>query len=239
MLSTQTDAIRQAADIATVMTSYGVHLRRAGTRLVACCPFHTETQPSLSVSPAKQLWKCFGCGAGGDIFTFIELIEHVDFRCALRIAARHAGFTIVDDRPTPEDAADLSRARELAAEAEYFAVLERNTLGIRHNEMTPSRIMAAYLARIAADPGYRQYIRGRQLADIGLAALLVEILSRADPVNSGCPFCGCIFPRSTGCYSTRESESAPVGWCCSPACAAAYLPRFIPVSLYNPPETTS
>ena len=62
---------------------------------MACCPFHGEKTPSFMVSPELQIFKCFGCGKGGDIFTFVQEYEKVDFREALEELAKQAGITLV------------------------------------------------------------------------------------------------------------------------------------------------
>ncbi len=210
--SVQTDLIRQAADLAAVIQSYGVPLRRAGARLVAPCPFHQDTAPSLSVSPAKQLWYCFGGCGGGDVFNFIRRIEGCDFRRARQIAAEHAGIAIAEERPTRQQVQDLRRARELAAEAEYFSVRERNTLGIRHGELAPTRIMGEYLRRCAAYPGYREWLRQDRREAEDLAALCVAWLALPDTGQSICR-CGARYVRAEAHW--RDGDP----WC-SAACAA-------------------
>jgi hypothetical protein len=64
-----------------------MRLRRAGRQYVGLCPFHRERHPSCYVHPEKQIWKCFGCGAGGDLLNFVMLAEHCDFFRALRIVS--------------------------------------------------------------------------------------------------------------------------------------------------------
>ncbi len=73
-------------------------LKRAGANFVALCPFHREKTPSFSVSPAKQIFYCFGCHAGGDLFKFVMLRENLDFPAAVRLLAERAGVTLRDDR---------------------------------------------------------------------------------------------------------------------------------------------
>src|SRR5437016_5346129 len=72
------DTIRRAVDIIRLVGRY-VRLRKVGVQYVGLCPFHKEHTPSFYVHPAKKLWKCFGCGAGGDMFDFIEAIEGLNF----------------------------------------------------------------------------------------------------------------------------------------------------------------
>lgn len=88
-----TEQIRQASDILDVVSSY-VSLKRAGRGFKGLCPFHNEKTPSFNVTPDKQTFKCFGCGAGGDVFKFIQLREGVGFVDARAILARRAGIDI-------------------------------------------------------------------------------------------------------------------------------------------------
>ncbi|MBE7506959.1 MAG: DNA primase [Planctomycetia bacterium] len=88
-----TDRIRQASDIMDVVSAY-VTLRRAGRNFKGLCPFHNEKTPSFNVTPDKQTFKCFGCGAGGDVFKFVQLREGVDFLEARAILANRAGINL-------------------------------------------------------------------------------------------------------------------------------------------------
>lgn len=83
-------------DIADLVSGY-VTLRRAGANFKGLCPFHQEKTPSFNVHPAKQIFKCFGCGAGGDVFTFVQLKENVEFPEARRILADRAGISLEEE----------------------------------------------------------------------------------------------------------------------------------------------
>ncbi|MBN1162781.1 DNA primase [Patescibacteria group bacterium] len=85
--------IKQTLDIVDVIGGY-VSLKKAGKSYKGLCPFHGEKTPSFMVSPELQIYKCFGCGAGGDMFSFIEQIEGIDFINALEILAERAGVTL-------------------------------------------------------------------------------------------------------------------------------------------------
>ena len=84
--------IRSRSDIVEVVSSYNVQLKRSGARFKGCCPFHKEKTPSFHVDPAKQIYHCFGCGAGGDVFNFVQQSEGADFPTAMQILARRAGI---------------------------------------------------------------------------------------------------------------------------------------------------
>src|SRR5512135_3610372 len=72
------DQVRAANDIVDVIGSY-LPLKKAGATFVALCPFHKEKTPSFHVNPHRQIFHCFGCGKGGDVFSFVRDFESVDF----------------------------------------------------------------------------------------------------------------------------------------------------------------
>jgi DNA primase len=107
----QVDEVRAAADIVKVVGEY-VKLRKAGANFMGLCPFHQEKTPSFAVHPAKQIFHCFGCGVGGDVFKFLMMIDNLTFPEALRRLAEKVGVTISESFG---DAAYDANARVRAA----------------------------------------------------------------------------------------------------------------------------
>ncbi len=85
--------VRQANDIVSVISSY-LPLVKKGKNYFGVCPFHDDTNPSMSVSPDKQIYKCFSCGASGNVFNFVMDYEHLDFKGALSLLADKAGIKL-------------------------------------------------------------------------------------------------------------------------------------------------
>jgi DNA primase len=103
-------AIKQAVDIVTLVGEY-LPLHRTGSKYKALCPFHDDHNPSLELNPDRQSFKCWSCGAGGDIFDFVKDYERVDFPEALRMLADRAGVPLGD--PVGPAAPGLSKVELL------------------------------------------------------------------------------------------------------------------------------
>lgn len=101
-------AIHDANDIISVAQSY-VELKRAGSTYACRCPFHSEKTPSCHFYESTQSFYCFGCGAGGDVITFIRMIENLDYMDAVRFLAQRGGLPMPDER----DSAETARRRRL------------------------------------------------------------------------------------------------------------------------------
>ena len=96
------DRIYAAADIVEVINDY-VTLKRKGVNYQACCPFHNEKTPSFVVSPSKGLYKCFGCGKGGNAVSFVMEHENITYPEALKIVAKKYGIEVKEKEETEED----------------------------------------------------------------------------------------------------------------------------------------
>ena len=117
------EQIAAANDIVEVIGSY-FPLKRAGGNFKALCPFHQEKTPSFIVSPSRQTFHCFGCGAGGSVFRFVMDYEHTDFPSAVRKLAARAGITVVETRGAESEDRRYEARRTLlklhADAAEWF-----------------------------------------------------------------------------------------------------------------------
>jgi len=116
-MADQVDEIKQKVDIVSLIGEH-IELKKAGRNYRALCPFHSEKTPSFMVSPELQMYKCFGCGEGGDVFTFLEKYEGMEFREALKFLADKTGIKLVSFRPGEES--QKERLYELHSLASKF-----------------------------------------------------------------------------------------------------------------------
>ena len=128
------EEVRQRNDIVDVISTY-VKLKKTGSNYMGLCPFHNEKSPSFSVSASKQMYHCFGCGVGGNVFTFMMEYENYTFVEALKVLAERSGVSLPEQEYSKEDRkkADLkSRLLEINKEAAryfyYQLKSERGTL---------------------------------------------------------------------------------------------------------------
>jgi DNA primase len=125
------ETVRDAADIVRLVSDY-VPLKQAGSRMKGLCPFHEEKTPSFSVDPERQLFYCFGCQTGGDVFKFVMLYEKLTFPEAIEFLAQRWGVELPRDRGRsttgPEDR--LAQMNQATA-AFYRKLLEDEESGAR------------------------------------------------------------------------------------------------------------
>lgn len=93
----QVSQIRTKVDIVSFISEY-IPLKKMGRNFTACCPFHNEKTPSFVVSPERQIWHCFGCQKGGDVFTFLMEYESMEFPEALRFLAKKTGIELIEQK---------------------------------------------------------------------------------------------------------------------------------------------
>lgn len=101
-MQSQVEEIKKKLDIVDVIGRY-LPLKKRGRHFIACCPFHGEKTPSFTVSPELQIFKCFGCGKAGDVFTFVQEFDNIDFKDALEDLAKIAGVVLVKNTQLTED----------------------------------------------------------------------------------------------------------------------------------------
>ena len=116
------EEVKMRNDLETVIGKY-VDLKRAGSNMTGCCPFHSERTPSFTVFPEKNFY-CFGCGAGGDVITFIMRIENLDYPHAVQYLADAAGIPVPKD-----DGAFVRREKEVLTRERNY---EMNKIAARH-----------------------------------------------------------------------------------------------------------
>ena len=96
------EEIRSRSDIVDVINSY-VRLQRKGSNYVGVCPFHNDHSPSMSVNQPRQMYRCFSCGAGGDVFKFVMDYENLTFPEALKVLADRAGIELPERNVSREE----------------------------------------------------------------------------------------------------------------------------------------
>lgn len=124
----QIEEVRSKSDIVQIIGRY-VNLKRTGSSYVGLCPFHSEKSPSFNVSPARQMYKCFGCGVAGNVITFIMEYENYSFPEAMEFLAEQAGVTILKSELSPEMKREKNLRTELVqinakAASYYYAKLK-------------------------------------------------------------------------------------------------------------------
>lgn len=142
----QIEEIKNKLDIITVVGEYLPELKRSGRNHFARCPFHNEKSPSFSVNEDIQRYKCFGCGEAGDVITFVQKMEGIDFPKALEITAKRAGVILEQSAFDKTKSKDYKEKLELLKVnrlvAEYFHhVLMKHKLGEDGRQYSNSRLL--------------------------------------------------------------------------------------------------
>lgn len=135
------EEVRQRNDIVDVISSY-VRLTKKGSNYFGLCPFHNEKTGSFSVTPSKQMYYCFGCGAGGNVLTFIMEYENYSFSEAIEFLAKRAGIALPEIDEAAEKKKDNKRSRLLEINKEagkYYYAMLRSENGKRAHEYFKGR----------------------------------------------------------------------------------------------------
>ena len=138
-MDSQVDEVKSKVDIIEIISTY-VPLKKAGRNFSGLCPFHGEKTPSFMVSPDRQVYKCFGCGESGDVFSFLEKIEGWDFREALEELSKKAGVKLKTFTPTAagRQKEKLIEINTLASKF-YSYILNKHKLGLAGREYLKKR----------------------------------------------------------------------------------------------------
>jgi DNA primase len=123
--------IKHSADILEIISD-AVALKKAGRNYLGLCPFHSEKTPSFTVSPDKQMFHCFGCGEGGDVFTYVMKQEGITFHEAVRLLARRYNIMIVDQSTDPA-------AKKQMDERELLFQINRQAMEFFHHALLKSQ----------------------------------------------------------------------------------------------------
>ena len=113
------DELKLRNRIEDVVSSY-VNLKHTGSSYVGLCPFHSERTPSFHVSPSRSMFHCFGCGAGGDVITFVMRAENLDYISALEVLCHRVGMEMPGDDGRKSELLRRSRIFEMNREAARF-----------------------------------------------------------------------------------------------------------------------
>ncbi len=169
------EEVRSRNDIVDVISGY-VRLQKKGSTYFGLCPFHNEKTGSFSVSPAKQMYYCFGCGAGGNVFTFLMQYENFTFPEAMQALAERVGVELPKEEITPQARKEADRRQRILeinkVAAKYYYVMLRNNGGKRaldyfhKRELSDATIQKFGLGSSGQySDGLYRYLRGQGYED--------------------------------------------------------------------------
>jgi len=139
------EAIKNGVDLAALVESRGIKLKKNGKSWFGLCPFHDDHNPSLSINPSTNLWQCFGCGAGGDVIRFVELFDQVDFKEAVKRLSDN-GF-----KATGNSKRKKPYVKQPGLAAKQIKLL--------------NRVIEFYHTAFAEDPRAKEYLINRGITD--------------------------------------------------------------------------
>jgi len=142
MREEQIQRIKEDTDLVSLIRSRGIALKKNGKGYKGKCPFHEDQDPSFSVNPDKNLWNCFGCDKGGDAIRFVELIDHVDFKEAVKLLSRES--------PTPK------AIKSPATKPKQLTVADKKLL---------TRVIGYYQHTFIEDPKGLNYLQSRGITN--------------------------------------------------------------------------
>lgn len=205
------EQIRQRIDLVGLISEHVV-LKRAGKDFVGLCPFHQEKSPSFSVSAAKGIFKCFGCGAGGDVFSFIQRRENVEFPEALRLLADRAGLdsSTAPRRSSGPSRVDLAKINAWAATEFHKLLKEPGTGDVARQYLAGRQINDEMISRFSL--GFSGADEGRLRAAAKRAGFDESALRAAGLMQIGASGDAYAVFRSRLMFPIRDSMNRVIGF---------------------------
>ena len=138
------EELKRSIDLVALVKSKGIPLKKNGKSYKGLCPFHEDTNPSLLINPSTNLWQCFGCSAGGDVISFIEQYDRVDFKDAVA--------QLIADSP------------KLVAKTKKPCAVRLTPLAVKERKLL-NRVIDFYHTAFCEDPRAKEYMTGRGIKD--------------------------------------------------------------------------
>ena len=215
------DRLKAASPLEVILADRGIELRKKGRVLVARCPFHEEKTASFTVTPAKGLYHCFGCGARGDVFGFITKRDKVGFPRAMEILARRAGLDLkelMNERPT-------AKANGVNGHGHETQQIETVAVDTATTRRLLGSVVEHYHRTFCERPDAQEYLKSRGLVDaellkawkVGYAdGSLLKTLSKSGEVRDGLVALGVITAEGRelmgGCVVFPLADPVSAAW---------------------------